>query len=188
MLSTPTTAPTWSRLQTCEAGDFVAALAGIAEHAPWVAQAVAGQRPFRGLEALHGAMVAAVRQAPAERLIALLNGHPELAGREAIAGEMTPESSGEQGRLGLTALDAGRLDRLNRLNAAYKARFGFPYIVALRRHASLDSVFADLDLRLQRDTPAEIEAALAQVADIMRGRLERLLAPTESLSSTRSSP
>ena len=166
--------PTLQRLNSVDEADFVAALDGIVEHAPWVAARIVDQRPFDSMAALHAALVGAIRQAPAQLLLALLNGHPELAGQEAAAGTLTTASNGEQRRLGLLELSREQHRHLGALNAAYRQRFGFPYIVALRLHEALDSVLADLRQRLTRDTLAEMDTALGQVAEVMRGRLKRL--------------
>lgn len=163
------------RLNAGTAEAFVAALGGAVEHAPWVAREAWRRHPFDSLDALASAMSDAIHAAPREAQLALLNGHPELAGREAQAGAMTRESTGEQGRLGLLALDRARLDRLTHLNAAYRARFGFPLIVALALHEHLDSVFADAERRLLAAPEVERRTALMQVCAVMRGRLLRMM-------------
>src|SRR4051794_12444156 len=83
---------------------FMTAVGGIVEHSPWVAERAFVYKPFSKIEALHAALMKCIRDASAEEQIALFNVHPELAGREAVAGTMTAESTGEQGRLGLSAL------------------------------------------------------------------------------------
>ena len=99
-----------------------------------------------------------------DKQVALLNAHPELAGRDARDGALTPESSTEQGRLGFTALSRKDLERMTRLNAAYRAKFGFPVIVALAFHAGRDTVFDAIERRIGNDPDTEIAEALAQVA------------------------
>ena len=164
----------WSQVERWSAPEFAQVLGPIVEHAPWVAHDVERQRPFATLSDLHGAMVAVIRSAPAQRILDLLNGHPELAGREAEAGTMTDASNNEQARLGLLSLDAHTHAQLQRGNAAYRQRHGFPYIVALKLHRDLNSVMADLQSRLENETLVEMNTALAQVAEVMRGRLEKL--------------
>lgn len=171
------TAAAWlAALQAGSAEDFVARLGGAVEHAPWVAREAWHQRPFADLPALADAMAGAIRAAPRDAQLRLLRGHPELAGREAQAGAMTPESTGEQGRLGLLALSRERLQRLTELNAAYRARFGHPLIIALALHDTQDSVFAEAERRLLQPAPDEWRTALEQVCHVMRGRLRRLAA------------
>lgn len=170
------------------AEDFLQRLGGAVEHAPWVAQRAWAERPFGSIEALARAMRAAVLSAGREEQLALLRGHPELAGREAMAGSMTPESTGEQGRLGLLALSPQRMARLTAINRAYRERFGFPLIIALRLHDTLDAVFAEAERRLAHDPAIEWAAALEQVCEVTRGRLAAIFGTAPSPHSTRSSP
>ena len=154
---------------------FVDALGGIFERSPWVAERAWPARPFASPAALHGAMVEAVRRAtPAER-IALLRAHPDLAGRAARGGAMTASSIAEQSSAGLDRLTEAEYERFHRLNAAYSSRFGFPFIVAVRRHDKA-SVLAAFERRLAHSRDDEIEAALGEVFEIARLRLDALLA------------
>lgn len=161
------------------ASAFLARLGGVVEHAPWVAQGAWAAAPFRSFDALFEAMCAGILGAPQVRQLALLRGHPELAGREAQAGEMTPDSTAEQTRLGLMALSPENMARLTRLNRDYADRFAYPYIVALRLHASLDSVLQSGEARLTHSQEAEWPIALQQVCEVMRGRLARVVREVE---------
>ncbi|MBS0444322.1 MAG: 2-oxo-4-hydroxy-4-carboxy-5-ureidoimidazoline decarboxylase [Proteobacteria bacterium] len=152
---------------------FVAAFGGLFEHSPWVAEAAWDARPFASADALHGAMIAAIRQVPVERRIAFLNAHPELAGKEAEAGTMTDHSTFEQ--RGLDALSRDEVVELRRLNAAYRARHGFPFIIAVLDHTRAQIV-EQLRLRTDRDSAGELAEALAQITRITRRRLRNLLA------------
>lgn len=154
---------------------FVQALGAIFEHSPWVAERAFGRRPFASLDALHGAMMEAVRVAPREERLALIRAHPELAGAEAAAGTLTTHSSSEQGRLGLTRLTKQELERMRELNRAYREKFGFPCIVALRLHATRESVLAEMARRLGNAADEELANALGQIGHITRGRLEQAL-------------
>ena len=153
---------------------FVARFGGVFEHSPWVAERAWLRRPFDSLDALHGTMMAAVREAPREEQIALVRAHPELAGREATQGALTADSSSEQGRLGFTRLSREEFEKMARLNRAYREKFGFPCIVALRLHASRGSVMQEMERRIGNDAHTELENALEQIGHITRGRLERL--------------
>jgi len=153
---------------------FVAALGPTFENSPWVAQAAWAGRPFASVDALHAAMLDVVRQAPEERRLAFLRGHPELAGREAQSGTMTAESVGEQSSAGLDALSREELDEMQRLNRAYRERHGFPFIIAVRRHTR-QQIFEALRTRAAGDTAAEHRAALDQIGLITRGRIDALL-------------
>ena len=121
-------------LDTMPAPAFTAALADLFEHSPWVIATVAGRRPFNSARTLHDAAMAAVRDAGPDAQAALLRAHPELAGQEAASGALTTHSTSEQARLGFTRLGPAEHADLLALNAAYRARFGFPAVVALCRH------------------------------------------------------
>jgi 2-oxo-4-hydroxy-4-carboxy-5-ureidoimidazoline decarboxylase len=167
--------PALSSINAMDGPAFVACLGGVFEHSPWVAERASARRPFASVDALHAAMMAVVRAAPRETQLALLRAHPELAGREALTGTMTRDSTSEQGRLGLDALDPAELARLAELNRTYRERFGFPCIIALRSHATRASVIASFERRLANDPATEIGNALGEVGVITRGRLDKLL-------------
>lgn len=156
------------------AGEFRDILSGIFERSPWVAEAVAEQRPFADLNALHRAMTAAVAASPHEARLALLRAHPELAGKEAEAGTLTEESTSEQRSAGLDRLTRRQMQTIARNNAAYRTRFGFPFIICVRNH-DRDGIFAAFERRLGNTAEAEFETALREVYEIARLRLETLL-------------
>jgi len=149
---------------------FVEALAEIFEHAPWVAQAAESRRPFATVADLHAAMMEAVRQAPADQQLAFINGHPELGGKVARAGAMTDDSKAEQGSLGLDRLSDAEFERFERLNTAYRDKFGFPFIICVRRHTR-DSILDNFERRTRNDRDAELAAALGEIGHITRLRL-----------------
>lgn len=167
--------PTIAETNAMPLAEFVAAYGGVFEHSPWVAERAWARRPFADAAALHAAMAAAVREATEAEQLALVRAHPELAGREALAGELTADSTGEQGRLGFTALSREEFERVARANAAYRERFGFPCIVALRLHAGRATVIAEMERRVANDRATELAAAIGQIEAITRGRLERLV-------------
>ncbi len=149
--------------------DFVAALADVFEHAPWVAEAASRHRPYATVAALHDAMMAAVRTAPPARQLEFIAGHPELGSRVRRA-ELTRESQSEQGALGLDRLSGAEFERFQRLNVAYRARFDFPFIVCVRRHTR-DSILRQFERRLHNEPDAERAAALDEIGLITRLRL-----------------
>jgi OHCU decarboxylase len=153
---------------------FVATLGGVFEHSPWVARDAYAARPFGSVDALAGAMEAAMRAAPRARQLDLIRAHPELAGREARAGELTAESAGEQARAGLDRLTAGELRALQALNAAYRERFGFPLVVCVREHTK-DSILAWGRERVGNPIDVEVGIALGEIAKIARLRLDDLI-------------
>lgn len=166
---------TLSQANALATPDFVAAFGGIAEHAPWVAERAAAARPF----ADHAAMVEAFQQAilsagEAEQT-ALLVAHPDLAGRAAVAGELTAESAGEQKGAGLDRLTAGEFARFTAMNAAYRSRFGIPFIFAVRG-ADKHAILAAFEARAGGTQAEERLTALAQVLRIVRFRLEAQVA------------
>lgn len=149
--------------------EFVARLGGVFEHSPWIAERAWRARPFRSIDELHRAMLAAV--VSEEEKLRLARAHPELAGAEAL----TAASTGEQARLGFNALSRSELDEMNRLNRSYRDKFGFPCIVALRLHAERSSVMAEMKRRLANDARTELANALEQIGHITRVRLEGIV-------------
>ena len=154
---------------------FVSALGGIFERSAWVAERAFDARPFATVEALHGAMVAAVRLAPASRQLALLHAHPELAGKPAMRGELSADSATEQSGAGLDQCSPGEYARLTALNAAYNAKFGFPFILAVRGYDRA-GILDEFARRVEHDRDAELAEALVQVEKIARLRIDALLA------------
>jgi len=167
-------------LNRASPAQFVAALGGIFEHSPWIAEAVVGKRPFATLAALHQAMADAVRAIDDARKLALLRQHPDLAGKAARAGVMTADSVSEQGSAGLHRLSEQEFDRLGALNSAYMSKFGFPFIVCVRRHTK-DSIFRQFETRLNNDTAAEYGAALTEIFRISALRLDQHVVAPERL-------
>ncbi len=170
--------PMLSELNTADRETFTAALQGIYEHSPWVAQAAFDARPaggFVSLAALKHALVRTVRAAPRARQLALLRAHPELAGKAMVAKSLTAESSDEQGRAGLTHCTPGEFARLQRLNADYASRFGWPFILAVRgdRGTGLTrtEVIAHFARRLDAHPEAEFAECLRHVHRIAELRL-----------------
>jgi len=154
--------------------DFVRMLGSIFEHSPWVADAVVDARPFGTLDALHAAMVAAVMAAGPARQLALLQAHPELAGKLARAGGLTQASAGEQASVGLDKLDDAEIARFDRANAIYRDRFGFPFIIAVKAQRDRRAILDAIETRAGHDRATELATALAEVGKIARFRLEAL--------------
>jgi N-carbamoyl-L-amino-acid hydrolase len=154
---------------------FVALLEGIYEHSPWVARGAASARPYRTLPALRQGLITAVRRAGREAQLALLRAHPELAGKAMVAGTLTAESTGEQSRAGLTHCSPEEFARLQQLNRDYNARFGFPFILAVRgpRGQGLDrtEIIRIFERRLAHPVDHEFEEALRNVHRIAEVRL-----------------
>ena len=150
---------------------FVEAFGDIAEHSPWVAAKAAKARPFADRRAMSEAFLDAVFDAGEPERLALLRAHPDLAGRAAIAGDLAPDSRREQSGAGLDRLTPEEFARFTALNNAYREKFGFPFILAVKgvdKHGILKS-FAE---RLGNDPEAEFFAAIRQVGRIIAFRLE----------------
>ncbi len=156
--------------------EFVDVFGDVAEHSPWVAANAGDSRPFASREAMIGAFHAAMHEAGHERQRALLLAHPDLAGRAAIAGEVTGDSRREQAGVGLDRLTADEFARFTRLNEAYRTRFGIPFIFAVRG-ATKDAILAGFETRLKNTPEEEFSTALSQVGRIIRFRLEDRVSP-----------
>ena len=150
--------------------DFAASIGDTFELAPWVAEAAAAKRPFAKVTALHEAMMGALRAAPRGRQLEFLRGHPDLAGKAARAGALTDDSKREQASVGLDSLSEEEFARFHRLNDAYKAKFGFPFMICVRRHTR-DSILAQFERRLGNDANTEFASALQEVFYITRLRV-----------------
>ena len=153
---------------------FVVKFGAIFEKSPWVAEEAWEKRPFASPDEMHAAMVAVVKHTPAARQLSLLQAHPDLAGKEAQAGTMTASSVAEQAGAGLNALSPTEFATLKGLNTAYKAKFGFPFIIAVRMHTK-EGIFFEFERRLQNDTQTEFANDLQNVYIITRLRLNKLL-------------
>jgi len=158
------------RLNACGRDDFVAALAGVFEHAPWVAEAAQRKAPFPSVTALYQVLMDCVRAAPREQQLAFVKSHPELASMVAQAGSLTAESKSEQGSLGLDQLSGEEFAWFEKLNAGYRAKFGFPFIICVRRHTR-DSILRQFQARTAHSADAEFAAALDEIGFIARLRL-----------------
>ncbi|HEY2754634.1 MAG TPA: 2-oxo-4-hydroxy-4-carboxy-5-ureidoimidazoline decarboxylase [Pseudolabrys sp.] len=171
------TTHTLESLNSATPSDFTAALGDIFEHSPWVAEAVSAQRPFATLAALHEAMTQAVRMVPADAQLLLIKAHPDLGGKAVRAGTLTADSTHEQASAGLDRLSETEFARFHQLNNAYQAKFGFPFIVSVRRH-SKDSILRQFERRLTHSAADERETALTEIFRIAALRLDlRVQAP-----------
>jgi 2-oxo-4-hydroxy-4-carboxy-5-ureidoimidazoline decarboxylase len=170
-----------SELNSCSKDDFVAALANIFEYSPWIAEQAAAARPYPGVKALLAAMKDAVDRAPAEQRLALIKAHPDLANKTQRAAGLTVESTAEQNSLGLDRLSDAEFEAFERVNNAYRAKFGFPYIVCVRRHTK-DSVLRDFERRLPNDVATETQASIEEICKIAALRLDQLVLSDDKLA------
>jgi 2-oxo-4-hydroxy-4-carboxy-5-ureidoimidazoline decarboxylase len=160
--------------------DFVGSLANIFEYSPWIAEQAASARPFTGVNQLFEAMKAAVGRATPELRLALIKAHPDLASKTQRAAGLTAESSAEQNSVGLDRLSDAEYEAFERVNDAYRGKFGFPYIVCVRRHTK-DSILRDFERRLPNDAETETQTSIDEICRIAALRLDLLVASDDRL-------
>ncbi len=169
---------TLQQLNDCNSSRFVELLSGIYEHSPWIPERASGLRPFASLAALKHALQSVVEQAGEEEQLALIRAHPELAGKAAIAGELTKESTGEQAKAGLNRCSPEEFTTLQKLNADYNAKFGFPFILAVKGPAghglTREQIIATFSRRLKDCRADELAEDLRQIHRIAELRLNDL--------------
>src|SRR6266478_6133904 len=163
-----------SDLNACSRDDFVAALANVFEYSPWIAEQAAAARPFAGVNQLFEAMKAAVERAPAELRLALIKAHPDLANKTQRAAGLTADSTAEQDSVGLDRLSDAEYEAFERVNNAYRSKFGFPYIVCVRRQTR-DSILRDFARRLPNDAKTEMQTSIAEIFRIAALRVDQLV-------------
>jgi 2-oxo-4-hydroxy-4-carboxy-5-ureidoimidazoline decarboxylase len=154
--------------------EFVRALGDVYESSPWVAERAVAARPFATVSALVQSMADAVAAASGDEQLALVRAHPDLAGKAARAGKLTHASTAEQAGLGLDRLSDTEYDRFEKLNRAYKDRFGFPFVICVRRQTR-DAILDAFDRRLANDTGTELKTALAEIDLIALLRIAQLV-------------
>src|SRR3954469_21588166 len=152
---------------------FVAAYGPLFEHSPWVAENAYADGPYPDRAALLHGLTDAMLAAPRERQVALVRAHPDLAGKAAIEGTLTPDSAREQSSAGLDRLSRGEFEAFTRANEAYHERFGLPFVICVRDHDKA-SILAAAQNRLRNDFETELRAALAEIARIAHHRLEAI--------------
>jgi 2-oxo-4-hydroxy-4-carboxy-5-ureidoimidazoline decarboxylase len=149
---------------------FAGKLGFLFEGSPWIAARAWHARPFTGLDDLHHALCQAMYGATREQQVALIRAHPDLVGKAALSGSLTPESSREQAAAGLDALTPQEIATFGRLNEEYKARFGFPFVVCARENKK-ESILAGFASRMNNSRDEEIDTALREVSKIAYLRL-----------------
>jgi N-carbamoyl-L-amino-acid hydrolase len=166
---------TLDQLNAAPLTDAVQLLDGTYEHSPWIAERAMAQRPFASLAALKFAMVQALNAAGIEPQLALIRAHPELAGKAMVSSTLTAESTNEQSKAGLTQCSTEEFAHIQRLNADYNARFGFPFILAVRgpRGTGLtkSEIIATFERRLHNPVDFERAECLRNIHRIAEIRL-----------------
>jgi len=158
------------------ASEFIALLGGIYEHSAWVAERAAAGRPYRTIERLAEAMQREVLAASLSEQLALIRAHPELIGRLSATDLVTEQSRSEQASAGLNRSTVAEMEEMRALNRAYRERFGFPFIVAVRG-LSRDEIVAQIVRRTRRGEVEELAECLTEIGKIARLRLEGSLLP-----------
>ena len=169
---------TLAELNARDRDGFVAAVGWVFEHSPWIAERAFAAAPFSSLEALHAAMTAAAMQASRDEQLDLLLAHPDLGTRA----RMTTASEGEQAGAGLDRMERADYDRLQQLNTAYRARFGFPFLYAVKGSA-VAQILAALEARSAASWDDEFAEGLRQASRIARFRLESVLSDGDASPS-----
>ncbi len=165
---------TLQEINSFDRQQFVAALDSLFEGPPWIVEQARAARPFNSLTSLHRALCAVMEQAPIEQKIALIQAHPDLVGRAALAGTLTPDSTKEQASAGLDRLTADEIATFTRYNQAYRDQFGFPFVICVRENKK-ESILAGFETRFQHTHSQEIEIALGEIAQICWLRLQDLI-------------
>ncbi len=153
---------------------FVTIIGPAFEHSPWIAEATVARRPFSSLQHLHSALCETVRTSGPERQLALIRAHPDLVGKAALAGTLTPQSTAEQAGAGLNKLSAEEIATFQKLNEAYKTRFGFPFVICARENKK-EAILNGLRLRIANSRESEIKTALEEIAKIAYLRLQDIV-------------
>lgn len=167
---------TIDEINALQPADFIACFGDVAEHSPWVAEGAERRRPFADREAMIAAFEDVLSAASPEARFALIRAHPDLAGKAAIAGDLTDDSAREQAGAGLASLTAEEFSRFARLNEAYRARYGYPFIFAVKG-AGKQQILAAFGERLEHTPETEFATALEQVMRIFRFRIEDRVSP-----------
>ncbi len=155
-----------SEVNALDRAAFVERLGWVFEHSPWVAERAWEARPFATREALHQAMVAEVEKGSREEKRALLRAHPDLGTRARVSEASTAEQAG----VGLDQLTHAEFEKLHGLNTRYKAKFGFPFLFAVKGSTKQD-ILQTLERRVEDPVEQEFEEALRQVYRIAGFRL-----------------
>lgn len=149
---------------------FVSRLGFLFEGSPWIAEQAWHTRPFASLDDLHQALCGVMYGAAQEQQVSLIRAHPDLVGRAALSGSLTPESTREQASAGLDRLTPDEVATFGRLNSEYKARFDFPFVVCARENKK-DSILAGFASRMNNSRDEEISTALREISKIAYLRL-----------------
>lgn len=165
---------TIAALNSVSRNEFVRLVGPGFEHSPWIAETTWARRPFASVEQLLGALCQTVRDASESQKLALIRAHPDLVGRAAQAGTLTRESAGEQASAGLSQLTTDEIAAFQKYNAAYREKFGFPFVICARLNKK-EAILAGFKVRLHNSPEQEMAAALDEIFKIAELRLRDLV-------------
>lgn len=163
-----------SQLNDLDLAGFVRVIGPVFEASPWIAEAAWPKRPFANRSALHRALCGVVLEAGTKRQLALIQAHPDLAGRAALAGTLGRESAGEQASAGLDKLTQQEIEEFRKSNSAYREKFGFPFVICARQNRK-EAILAGFKTRLANSREREIQIALQEIFKIAELRLADLI-------------
>ena len=164
---------TLAEINSLSRENFARVFGGLFEHSPWIADVTWSNQPFANLAQLHDAFCQTVLNASEEKQLALICAHPDLVGRAALTGQLTRESTNEQTSAGLNQLTPEEIDRFNQSNAAYREKFGFPFVICARLNKK-EAILDGFRLRLNHSREQEIKTALEEIFKIAQLRLRDL--------------
>lgn len=165
---------TLQELNVLGKSEFATLVGPVFEGSPWIAERAWSARPFDNVDGLHRSLCRHMYGADEEEKLALIRAHPDLAGRAATEGTLTPESTAEQAGAGLDRLSPDEFAAFSRMNEEYRARFGFPFVICVGEHTK-ESILARFAARLENPREREIEMALVEICKIARLRLRELV-------------
>jgi 2-oxo-4-hydroxy-4-carboxy-5-ureidoimidazoline decarboxylase len=164
---------TLDEINALDQDHFVATLGGLFEGEPWIITTAWNRRPFVSIHELYEVLCGVMYAAPLERQIALIQSHPDLAGRAALSGTLGVASTTEQASAGLNRLSPDELRLFTRLNATYLDRFGFPFVICARR-TTKEEILQAFAGRLENSREEEVRIALDEISKICSLRLDDL--------------
>ena len=165
---------TIAQLNSLSREEFVRVIGPVFEHSPWIADTTWPQQPFVDFKHLHSALNRTVAEASQESQLKLIRAHPDLVGRAALAGTLTPQSTSEQAGAGLDKLQPDEIARFQKLNHDYQQKFGFPFVICARLNKK-EAILNGFNLRLTNSRESEIQKALEEIGKIADFRLRDLI-------------
>ena len=154
--------------------EFVRLIGPIFEHSPWIAEETWSKKPFANLDALHKRLCETVRNAGAEKQLALIRAHPDLVSKAALAGTLTSASTSEQASAGLDRLSQDEIAMFQKYNAGYREKFGFPFVICARLNKK-EAILKAFPVRLEHSREQEIKTALEEIGKIAYLRLRDIV-------------